>query len=99
MLQVEAYERIRRAVVVQGKRQREAARELGHSRKTIAKALKHSTPPGYRRQAPVRRPVLGGFEAIIDAWVAEDRHRRPSSAIPARGSIGACATSTASRGR
>jgi len=75
MLQVEAYERIRRAVVVQGKSQREAGRELGHSRKTIAKALKHSSPPGYRRQAAVRRPVLGSFEAIIDAWVGEDRQR------------------------
>ena len=75
MLQVEAYERIRRAVVVQGKSQREAARELGHSRKTIAKALRHSSPPGYRRQAAPRRPVLGSFEAIIDAWMDEDRQR------------------------
>ncbi len=73
MLQVEDYERIRRAVIVQGKSQRETARELGHSRKTVAKALKHSSPPGYQRQAAPWRPVLGNFEAIIDTWVAEDR--------------------------
>ena len=75
MLQVEDYERIRRAVIVQGKSQREAARELSHSRKTVAKALKHSSPPGYRRQAAPHRPVLGAFETIVDAWVAEDQQR------------------------
>ena len=77
MLQVEDYERIRRAVMVQGKSQREASRELGHSRKTIAKALKHSSPPGYRRRAAPFRPVVGSFEAMIDAWVEEDRKCPP----------------------
>lgn len=77
MLRLEDYERIRRAVTVKGMSQREAARELGHSRKTISKALKHSSPPGYRRRAAPRRPVLGRFEAIIETWVEEDRKRPP----------------------
>jgi transposase len=71
MLDVADYERIRR--VVEGKTQRQAAETLGHSRKTIAKALAHSSPPGYRRQNRPPRPVLDSFLSIIDAWVEADR--------------------------
>ncbi len=48
MLTVEHYELIRRKVVIKGKSQRDVAKELGHSRETIAKALKLRIPPGYR---------------------------------------------------
>lgn len=71
------YERIRRAIVVEGKSQREVARELGHSRHTVRKALEHSSPPGYRRHQPILRPVLYDFLPIIDAWLEEDRRRPP----------------------
>ncbi len=52
MLTVEHYELIRRRVLNEGKSQRQVARELGHSRKTIAKALKLRIPPGYRLTEP-----------------------------------------------
>ena len=39
MLDVEAYEQIRRKVEIEGKTQREAAKELGHSRKTVGKLI------------------------------------------------------------
>jgi transposase-like protein len=39
MLDVEEKERIRRAVLVEGKSQRQVARETGHSRNTIRKML------------------------------------------------------------
>ena len=72
MLDVADYERIRRMVQIEGKTQRQAAEESGHSRNMIAKALTHSRPPGYRRQKPPPRPALDAFLAIIDAWVAAD---------------------------
>ena len=38
MLTVDHYELIRRKVLIEGLSQRTAAKELGHSRKTVAKA-------------------------------------------------------------
>jgi len=73
---VEHYERIRRMVLVEGLSQRETAERLGHSRKTVRKALKHSQPPGYRRVSEPRRPIIGPVKHIIDAWREED-HKRP----------------------
>ncbi len=37
--------------------------------------LSFSVPPGYRREAPIKRPKLDGFAEIIDAWLAEDQGR------------------------
>jgi len=45
------YELIRRKVR-DGMTQRDVAEELGHSRNTVAKALKHPIPPGYRMAKP-----------------------------------------------
>ena len=76
---VETYERIRRAVLIDGMSQRAAAKLLGHGRDTIRKALEHSSPPGYRKSTPAAKPVIGPFAKIIDAWLAEDRkspHRK-----------------------
>ena len=49
MLSVDPYELIRRKHLVDGLSIRAINRELGHSRKTIRKALAHETPPGYQR--------------------------------------------------
>ncbi|KZZ22462.1 transposase [Sulfitobacter sp. HI0082] len=53
--------------------QREAARHFGISRDTVRKMIAYSVPPGYRRQAPVRRPKLDAFIPIIDQWLEADR--------------------------
>jgi len=53
--------------------QREAAKHFGISRDTVRKMMAYSVPPGYRRQAPVRRPKLDAFIAIIDRWLDADR--------------------------
>ena len=58
MLTVDHYELIRRKVVIEGKSQRDVAKELGHSRETIAKALELRIPPGYRLSKPRPRPVI-----------------------------------------
>ena len=72
MLKVEHYERIRRKVIAEGHSQRQTARQLHHSRKTVKKALKHSSPPPYTRRQSVVRPVMDEYRAIIDTWLDED---------------------------
>jgi hypothetical protein len=46
MLTVRDFELIRRKSLVDKKRIRSIAKELGHSRKTVAKAARHAAPPG-----------------------------------------------------
>ena len=75
MYDVDLYARVRRAVLVEGKSRRAVAREFGLARKTIMKMLEYSLPPGYRRQAPIRRPKLGPWQGIIDAIIADDKQR------------------------
>jgi len=75
MLTVDEYYEIRRLVKREGLSQREVARRLGRSRKTVRKALKHSVPPGYRRSQEPLRPVVDGVRGIIDAWLEDDRRR------------------------
>src|SRR5690606_25842771 len=48
--------------------QRQAAKHFNISRDSVAKMLSYSTPPGYRRQSPIRRPKLDAFVATIDHW-------------------------------
>ena len=55
-----------------GMTQRQAAKHFNISRDSVAKMLSYSVPPGYRRQAPVRRPKLDRFVATIDRWLDED---------------------------
>ena len=63
---------VRQFVFVQGGSRREASRVFGLSRKTIKTMCAFAAPPGYVRKAPVRRPKLGAFVAIIDAILAAD---------------------------
>ncbi len=80
MLTVEDYEKIRKAVLVEGMSQRRAARKFGHSRKTVAKALKHSVPPGYkRRRSPAGAVVMTEpFCKAVDALLEKNKkiHRK-----------------------
>lgn len=66
MYAVDLYGRVRRACHVDGMSKSEAARMFGIDRKTVAKILKHSVPPGYRRAKPPVRPKLDPFIPIID---------------------------------
>jgi transposase len=75
MFSVELYGRVRRAVLVDGRSQREVAREFGISRKTIQKMLRYTVPPGYRRQQAVRRPKPGPWLGVIDAILDDDKRR------------------------
>jgi len=75
MYSVELYGRVRRACHVDGMSERAAGRYFGIDRKTVSKILKHSVPPGYRREGPPARPKLGPFIGIIDQILEEDKSR------------------------
>src|ERR671917_2165743 len=75
MKAVELYARVRRACHVDGVSQRQAARVFGIDPKTVAKMLRFSVPPGYRRSQPPARPKLDGVTGVIDRILEEDRGR------------------------
>ncbi len=77
MLSVDHYELIRRKHLIDGLSLRAISRELGHSRKTIRKALAHGTPPGYRRHQPAVLPVMDKVARIVDAWREQDKTQPP----------------------
>jgi len=84
MLTVEHYELIRRKVLIEGLSQRQTARELGHSRKTVTKALAERLPAGYRLGQPRPRPILDPVRPIIDAWLEQNTQTRPKQRQTAR---------------
>lgn len=57
---------------------RQIARELGHGRATVKKALAgDGLPPGYIRRAPPVSPKLGRFPPIIDQILRDDLKAPP----------------------
>jgi transposase len=53
---------------------RQIADQLGHSTKTILKALAQPEPPPYSRALPRPAPLFGPFRPIVDAILAADEH-------------------------
>ena len=52
---------IRRRVLVEGVSRRQIVRETGMHWRTLRKILGCSSPPGYRRTAPIQKPKIGPF--------------------------------------
>jgi transposase len=77
MLTVNHFEIIRRKVLLDGHSQRDAAKELGHSRKTVAKAMAHHSPPGYRMGRARACPVMDRFRSLIEQWIESDKTAPP----------------------
>jgi len=75
---VEIYAQVRRFVSTDGHSQREAATTFGISRDMVAKMMRHALPPGYRRSAPVARPMLDPFMGFIEEILKSDqgKHRK-----------------------
>ena len=71
MLTVEAYEKIRRAHYIEQKSIRQIAREQGHSRKTVKKALASGGPGRYTQKSAREAPVLGPYKERIEALLVE----------------------------
>src|SRR3989304_4736780 len=79
MYTVELYARVRRAVQVEGKSERQ-----GRGGETVRKMMQYSAPPGYRRQQPAKRPKLDPWVGVIDAILQEDRERPRKQSHTAR---------------
>jgi transposase len=77
MKNVDLYGRVRFAVQREGLSHREAARRFGIDPRTVAKMMRFSVPPGYRRSQPPKRPKLDRFVGII-AQILEDDKIRPA---------------------
>ena len=57
---METVMKIRRQILVDGKRVRSVSRETGLARNTIRKYLKEDSQPTYRRQQADKQPQLEG---------------------------------------
>ncbi|MEO6352707.1 MAG: IS21 family transposase [Burkholderiaceae bacterium] len=73
MFPVDLYVKVRRAVMVENKSEREVARYFGIHRKTVRKMCQFAVPPGYRRTQSAISPTLAPFAAVIDAILEADK--------------------------
>lgn len=73
MISVNDRESIRRAYFVEHKSIREIAKEKGHSRKTVRKALESAEPGQYKLQEKRISPVLGTFKESIDQLLVKNQ--------------------------
>jgi len=71
MLKMSQYELIKTAHRVYEKSIRQIAKEFGHSRKTVRKALR-DVSPAYQRKAPPVSPVMDCYRATILSWLRSD---------------------------
>ena len=99
MYAVDLYLRVRLACHVDGISEWEAASRFGLARETVRKMLRHTEPPGYRRQEPPERPKLDGFTDIIDLILEEDRTVYRKQRHTSKRIFGVSATNMASRVR
>jgi transposase len=76
MLQVDSYLQIR-LLHRDGRSIREIAKQLGHSRDTVRKALVQAAPVPYTRTAAAECPKLGGFTGLIEGILDQDRSAPP----------------------
>lgn len=74
MLTVSQYDYIRTAHRVYGKSIKQIARETGHSRNTIRRALRKEYS-NYKPREKQPYPVLGPYLTIINKWLKEDQDR------------------------
>jgi transposase len=77
MIQVEEKETIRRLFFNQRHSIREIAKERGHSRKTVRKAISDASAPEYRLTKARPSPIMDPFKAVISGWLEEDRYQPP----------------------
>ena len=70
------WQEIRHRVLKQGVSKRQILRETGMHWQTLEKILEHSSPPGYRRATPVRKPKIGPWLGRIVAMLKEDQAKQ-----------------------
>ena len=72
MLKMSQYELIKTAYRVYGKSIREIAREYGHSRKTVRKAIREVSP-AYEQKRERVHPVMDPYCDVILSWLRSDK--------------------------
>ena len=70
---MEDFELIRRMVLIDGLSQREVAKKLSKSRKSIRKALINSEPGNYALKESKSRPITDPIIPIVKTWIEQDR--------------------------
>src|SRR5213083_644690 len=73
MITLEQYEQIRRMYHLEEKSGRQIARELSCSRQTVSRSLSLEQPPAYTMSKPRSAPVLGPYQARLEALLAENQ--------------------------
>jgi transposase len=84
MIQVEEIERIRRAYFIEGQSIRAIARHYRHGRRVVRRAIAQADPPRYQLQTPKAAPVVGPYQARIDALLAESERQPRKQRYTAR---------------
>ena len=76
---MELYQKVRRAVMIDGISRRRTATYFGIDRKTVDKMLIFPEPPLHGRQGWTYSRKLAGFTEVIDRILADDRtvHAKP----------------------
>jgi len=77
MIQVDQKETIRRLYFIKRHSVRRISRELGHSRKTVRKAIADASVPQYHRAVGKASPVVGPYLGTIRQWLEADKGRPP----------------------
>ncbi|AGG05959.1 IS21 family transposase [Dehalococcoides mccartyi] len=75
MIQVDQKENIRRLYFIKRHSVRQIAKELGHSRKTIRKAISDASVPHYNQTAARPSLVMGPYMDIVKEWLETDKSR------------------------
>ncbi len=73
MIEVDEKEFIRRAYLLEGKSQRQIAKEHKHSRDTVAAAIVDPSTATYRLTQARPSPVMDPVKEIVDAWLLADQ--------------------------
>lgn len=86
MIQVDQKETIRRLYFINRHSVRQIAKELGHSRKTVRKAIADASVPRYHQSAARASPVVGPHINTIKSWLEADKDCPPKQQHKAGGS-------------
>jgi transposase len=70
---MELWSEVRRRVLTGELSKRQARKEYGLHWDTLEKILQHAEPPGYQKQQPREKPVLGPFVALIHEILEADK--------------------------
>jgi transposase len=75
VLKVENHELIRKLVLIDGLSQNEVAERLGHSKRSVKRALDNPEPRQYTQSGPRTTPVADSVRPIVQQWLQDDQSK------------------------